>query len=33
MKPNKAVILLVLVLVTAALLGLIGVQLFFLNQS
>jgi two-component system phosphate regulon sensor histidine kinase PhoR len=33
MKPKKAVILLVLVLVTAALLGLIGVQLFFLNQS
>ena len=33
MKPKKALILLVLVLVTAALLGLIGVQLFFLNQS
>jgi len=33
MKQKKAVILLVLVLVTAALLGLIGVQLFFLNQS
>ena len=33
MKPKKAVILLVLVLVTAALLGLVGVQLFFLNQS
>ena len=33
MKQKKAVILLVLVLVTAALLGLIVVQLFFLNQS
>ena len=33
MKPKKAVILLVLVLVTAALLGLTGVQLFFVNQS
>jgi two-component system phosphate regulon sensor histidine kinase PhoR len=33
MKPGKAVILLILVLVTAALLGLVGVQLFFLNQS
>jgi len=33
MKPKKAVILFVLILVTAALLGLIGVQLFFLNQS
>ena len=33
MKPKKAVILFVLVLVTAALLGLIGLQLFFLNQS
>ena len=33
MKPKKAVILLILGLVTAALLGLVGVQLFFLNQS
>jgi len=33
MKPKKAVILIVVVLVTAALLGLVGVQLFFLNQS
>jgi len=33
MKPKKAAILIVLVLVTAALLGLVGVQLFFLNQS
>jgi two-component system phosphate regulon sensor histidine kinase PhoR len=33
MKPRKAFILLILVLVTAALLGLVGVQLFFLNQS
>jgi len=33
MKPGKAVILLILVLVTVALLGLVGVQLYFLNQS
>jgi len=33
MKPKKAVILFVVVMVTAALLGLVGVQLFFLNQS
>jgi len=33
MKPRKSVILLVVVLVTAALLGLVGVQLFFLDQS
>jgi len=33
MKPKKSVIWLVLTLVTAALLGLIGVQIFFLNQS
>jgi two-component system phosphate regulon sensor histidine kinase PhoR len=33
MKPKKAVILVVLILVTAALVGLVGVQLFFLNQS
>ena len=33
MKLEKTVILLVLVLVTAALLGLVGVQIFFLNQS
>lgn len=33
MNPNKPVILLVVVLVTAALLGLVGVQLFFLDQS
>lgn len=33
MKQKKAVILLVLVLITAALLGLVGVQLYFLNQS
>jgi two-component system phosphate regulon sensor histidine kinase PhoR len=33
MKPRRSVILLVLVLVTAALLGLVGVQIFFLDQS
>ena len=33
MKPRKAIILLILVLVTVALLGLVYLQLFFLNQS